>query len=169
MKDITGRFADGDDAPEAKPVTPTGALARLQEEAPDAEAPESESALRRRLVHLRGRADVLALAAAAGAVALVLWPHFHPEPVQVPAVAESGDEVANLTVHPLSEDGVATAPDWYSLFNAYQLETGLRDISIRCYYGLPVDARVDRYLHARLDVGSTIRVFLADPGTCPKL
>ena len=45
----------------------------------------------------------------------------------------------------------------------------VRDISIRCNYGLPSDARTDRYIHARLDAGSTIRIFLADPGVCPKL
>ena len=167
MKDISNRFADGENEPERKPRPDP--LARLQVETPDAEQVARESPLRRWLVWLSGRADLLAVVAAAGAAALVLWPQFHPAPVQLPAVAQTGEEVATLTVHPLAENGGATSPDWYTLFNAYQLETGLRDISIRCHYGLPVDARVDRYIHARLDAGSTIRVFLADPGTCPKL
>lgn len=167
MKDISNRFADGEE-PKGKPEPGPDRLARLQAETPDADDPARESPWRRWLVWLSGRADVFAVLAAGAAAALVLWPQFHPVPVQLPAIAETGDEVATLTVHPLAEDGVAASPDWYALFNAYQLETGLRDISIRCNYGLPADARVDRYIHARLDAGSTIRVFLADPGTCPK-
>jgi hypothetical protein len=169
MKDISNRFADSEHEPERKLEARSDPLARLQDEVPEPEEVERQSALRRWLVYLSGRADLLATIAAAGASALVLWPHFHPQAVHLPAIAETGDEMATLTVHPLAENGVATSPDWYTLFNAYQLETSLRDISIRCNYGLPVDARVDRYIHARLDVGSTIRVFLADPGTCPKL
>lgn len=169
MKDISNRFADGENEAERKPAARPDPLARLQEDTPDAEQVARESPLRRWLVYLSGRADLLAVIAAAGAAALVLWPHFHPQVVQLPAIARTGDEVATLTVHPLAENGVAVSPDWYALFNAYQLETSLRDISIRCNYGLPVDARVDRYIHARLDAGSTVRVFLADPGTCPKL
>jgi len=165
MKDISNRFTD--ELPERRPEARPDRLARLQAEAPDAEA--VESAWRRGLVWLGGRAEVFAVLAAAGACALVLWPQFHPAPEPLPVVAETGDDFATLTVRPLAENGVATSPDWYTLFNAYQLETSLRDISIRCNYGLPADARVDRYIHARLDAGSTIRVFLADPGTCPKL
>jgi len=169
MKDIRDRFADNENDPERKPASQPNALVRLQEGVPDAEQIARESALRRWLVYLSGRADLLAATAAAGAAALILWPHFHRQAVQLPVIATTGEEVATLTVRPLSENGVATSPDWYALFNAYQLETSLRDISIRCNYGLPVDARVDRYIHVRLDAGSTVRVFLADPGTCPKL
>ncbi len=166
MKDLSDRFAQGEDGrkAEARPDP----LARLQQPAPD-DRDESETPLRRWLAALRGRADLLAAACAALAATLVLWPLLHPVVVQLPTIADTGDEVATLTVRPLSEGGVAAPPDWAGLFNAYQLETSLRDISIRCNYGLPVDARVDRYLHARLMAGTAIRVFLADPGACPRL
>jgi hypothetical protein len=178
MKDLSNRFADengavkpgaGNDAGKSvAPIAPhPDPLARLGIDTPDAETIARESPLRLWLAWLAGRADLLTVLAAAAAVALVLWPRAAPVPL--PAVAHTGDEVATLTVRPLSENGAATNPDWYTLFNAYQLETGLRDISIRCNYGLPSDARTDRYIHARLDAGSTIRIFLADPGTCPKL
>jgi len=167
MKDISNRFADGDE-PERRPRRRADQLVRLQAETPDVDDVAQERAWRSWLVWLSGRADVLAVIAAAAAAALVVWPQFRPEPVPVPVIAETGDDFATLTVRPLAENGVATSPDWYTLFNAYQLETSLRDISIRCNYGLPDDARVDRYIHTRLDAGSTVRVFLADPGTCPK-
>ncbi len=162
MKDLSGRFADE----EARPRTETrhDPLARL--EAPSPPDPEEDgSAFRRLRGALRGRADLVAAGFAALAALLVLWPLLDPAPVPLPAVADTGDEVAILTVRPLSG---GAAPDWFGLFKAYQLETMLRDISIRCTYGLPVDARVDRYLHAPLGVGTTIKVFLADPGKCPR-
>ncbi|HXC54342.1 MAG TPA: hypothetical protein VNU97_03530 [Rhizomicrobium sp.] len=166
MKDLSDRFAknEGENRPAARP----DALARLHQPSPDDGAPEAPS-VRRWFGTLSGRSDLAAALCAALAAALVLWPLAHPPALALPAIAESGGEVATLTVQPLSENGVATAPDWYGLFNAYQLETSLRDISIRCNYGLPVDARVDRYLHARLPAGTAIQVFLADPGKCPKL
>ncbi len=162
MKDLGGRFAEDDAArkAEARPEP----LARLEAPLP-AEPVEEGNSLRRLWEALSGRADLLAAASAALAAALLLWPLANPHPVSLPAVADTGDEVAALTVRPLS--GGVTA-DWYGLFNAYQLETTLRDISIRCNYGLPPDARIDRYLHAPLGAGTTIRIFLADPGRCPR-
>ncbi|HEY4942741.1 MAG TPA: hypothetical protein VII56_15035 [Rhizomicrobium sp.] len=165
MKDLSDRFAQGES--ERKAEAPADPLARLQQPSPDGQDGQ-ESPLRRWLEGLRGRADLLAAASAMLAAALVLWPLLRPTEAPLPAIAETGDEVATLTVRPLSDGGVAMAPDWYGLFNAYQLETSLRDISIRCNYGLDSDARVDRYLHARLMAGTPVRVFLADPGKCPK-
>ena len=101
-------------------------------------------------------------------MALIAWPHLQPADIRLPAVSETGEEVATVKVRPLWDNDTAAPPDWYGLFNAYQLETTLRDISIRCNYGLPMDARVDRYLHARLETNTEIRIFLADPGTCPR-
>ena len=167
MKDISNRFADGEEQ-ERKPEARADRLARLHAEVPESDVAQ-DAAWRRWLAWLSGRADVLAVLAAAAAAALVLWPQFYPAPAPQPAIAQTGDDFATLTVRPLAENGTATSPDWYTLFNAYQLETSLRDISIRCNYGLPADARVDRYVHARLDSGSTVRVFLSDPGTCPRL
>jgi hypothetical protein len=166
MKDLSDRFAQGDSA--GKAGARPDPLARLQQPAPG-DHDGGDKPARRGLADLYGRTDFLAAISAAFAAALVVWPLLHPVAVHLPAVADTGDEVATLTVRPLSEGGVAAPPDWAGLFNAYQLETSLRDISIRCNYGLPVDARVDRYLHARLTAGTAIRVFLADPGTCPKL
>jgi len=166
MKDLSDRFTQGDDAPkiEARPDP----MARLLHEPPDAPVvPEKPSP--NWLATLRARADLLAAVCAALAAVVVLWPLLHPVTVTLPTIAQTGDEMAVVTVHPMTQGGVATAPDWAELFNAYQLETSLRDISIRCTYGLPVDARVDRYLHARLTAGTQIRVFFADPGICPKL
>jgi hypothetical protein len=173
MKDLSDRFAQGDEArkagaqPDPMAAARPDPMARLQQPAPDGQG-DDERPLRRWLAALSGRADLLAAGSAAFAAALALWPLLHPVTVHLPAIANTGDEVATLTVRPLSEGGVAAPPDWAGLFNAYQLETSLRDISIRCNYGLPVDARIDRYLHARLTAGTAIRVFLADPGTCPK-
>ena len=166
MKDLSDRFAHSEE-PQAVDARPDP-LARLQRDAPEGVEPP-ESATRRLLLALRGRGDMLAAACAVLAGALVVWPLLHPVTVALPPIAESGDEVATLTVRPLSDGTVAAPPDWAGLFNAYQLETSLRDISIRCNYGLPVDARIDGYLHARLTVGTDVRVFLADPGVCPKL
>jgi len=166
MKDLSDRFAQGEEGRKAD--APPDPLARLWQPAPgDGDARETPP--RRWFAALRGRADLLAAVCAALAAVLVLWPLAHPAVVQLPPIADTGDEVATLTVRPLSQKGIAAAPDWAGLFNAYQLETSLRDISIRCNYALPVDARVDRYVHARLMSGTAIRVFLADPGTCPKL
>lgn len=166
MKDLSDRFAKAEDkrGAEARPDP----LARLHQPSPDEREPE-ESPLRRWFDALRGRGDLLAATCAGLAAALVLWPLAYPPLVSLPAVAETGDEVAVLTVRPLSDNGVTAAPDWGGLFNAYQIETSLRDISIRCAYGLPVDAKVDRYLHARLTTGTAIKIFLADPGKCPKI
>ena len=163
MKDLSDRFAasEGEHAVIAAPDP----LMRLQPPEPD--GPDRGS-LRHWLDVLRGRADFLTAICVALAALAVLWPLLHPATVQLPAVADTGDEVATLTVRPLTDSGIAAAPDWSGLFNAYSLETSLRDISIRCNYGLAVDARVDRYLHARLTTGTAIRVFLADPGKCPK-
>ena len=153
MKDLSDRFAQEGDAAkaEARPDPMAAArpdpMARLQQAAPDGKE-DNERPVRRWLAALRGRTDLLAAGSAALAAALVLWPLLHPVSVHLPAIADTGDEVATLTVRPLSENGVATPPDWAGLFNAYQLETALRDISIRCNYALPADARVDRYLHA---------------------
>ena len=165
MKDLSGRFAlsEGERKAEASP----NLLARLQQSALDDQDVQG-NARGRRLDALRGRADLLAAASALLVVALVLWPLLHKAVVSLPPIAQTGDEVAVLTVQPLMDGGIATAPDWNGLFNAYQLETSLRDISIRCNYGLETDARVDRYLHARLTAGTQVRVFLADPGKCPK-
>jgi hypothetical protein len=166
MKDLSDRFAQGEDAPkaEARPDP----MARLLHEPP--EEPVVERAPTPGwLVRLRERADLIAAVCAVLAAGLMLWPLFHPVAVVLPTIAQTGDEMAVVTVHAMTEGGVAKAPDWAGLFNAYQLETSLRDISIRCTYGLPVDARVDRYLHAPLPAGTQIRVFLADPGMCPKL
>ncbi len=166
MKDLSGRFAEAGET-QAKEARPDP-LARLQHDEPD--HPETaEPSSPSWLGIILARADLLAVICVALAAALVLWPMLHPAVVQLPAIAQTGDEVATLTVRPMTADGVSTAPDWSGLFNAYQLETALRDISIRCNYGLPVDARVDRYLHAKPTVGSEIKIFLADPGTCPKL
>lgn len=165
MKDLSDRFAQDDAKPQAE-APRVDPLARLHEAAP--QAPVERTAPSPWLAALRGRADIVAASCAVLAVALALWPLLYPAQVHLPAVADTGDEVATLTVRPLTTDGVAAAPDWYGLFNAYQLETSLRDISIRCAYGLPSDARVDRYLHAKLAVGTEIRIFLADPETCPK-
>ncbi|MEJ1967464.1 MAG: hypothetical protein WDN03_02320 [Rhizomicrobium sp.] len=165
MKDLSHRF--GDDESARKPPAPRpDPLARLHQPAPD-EAPPEPGVLRLRLERLSRRADVLAALFALAAIAAIAWPRSAPAPP--PDVAHAGDEVATLTVQPLSDNGTSAAPDWYALFNAYQLETALRDISIRCNYGLTPDARTDRYLHARLDPGTQIKIFLADPGTCPKL
>ncbi|HEX4302585.1 MAG TPA: hypothetical protein VHZ78_07315 [Rhizomicrobium sp.] len=166
MKDLSGRFAEAGETQksDARPDP----LSRLQQTEPD--HPEAvEPASPTWLAIVLGRADLLAVVCVALAAALVLWPLLYPTVVQLPAIAQTGDEVATLTVHPMTANGVSAAPDWSSLFNAYQLETALRDISIRCNYGLPVDARIDRYLHAKLTVGSEIKIFLADPGVCPKL
>jgi hypothetical protein len=182
MKDLSDRFAQGDDAakaaarpdpmaaarPDPMAAARPDPLTRLQQAAPDDQT-ANERPVRHWFAALSGRADLLAAAGAALAAALVLWPLLHPAVVHLPAIADTGDEVATLTVRPLVENGVAAPPDWAGLFNAYQLETALRDISIRCNYALPADARVDRYLHARLTAGTAIHVFLADPGTCPKL
>lgn len=163
MKDLSGRFADEEGQPPAE--ARSDPLLRLQQPPPD-EAPDGRDPLRRMRDAVRGRTGVLTALPAALAAALLLWPLLAPPVVPLPPVAETGDEVALLTVRPLAN---VPALDWYGLFNAYQLETSLRDISIRCNYSLPVDARVDRYLHAPLADGTTIRIFLADPGTCPRL
>ena len=170
MKDLGNRFGGDDSEPRIEARAPAiDPLDRLHQPAPADDAPPEPGALRLWLERLARRADVFAALAAAAAMALVLWPALRAAPAPLPAAAQTGDEVASLTVRPLFDNGVATAPDWVGLFNAYQLETGLRDISIRCNYGLAVDARTDRYLHARLEPGTRIKVFLADPGTCPKL
>lgn len=175
-KDLTGRFGedgdDDDDTPSAPPTRLADArpdpLARLEAPAPDEHEPPEESTWRKALDALRGRADLLAAACALLAAALVLWPQLRPTVVALPAVAERNTEIATLKVQPLVVNGVAAPPDWDGLFTAYQLETALRDISIRCNYGLPVDARTDSYLHARIALGTEINVFLADPGECPR-
>ena len=118
---------------------------------------------------LRGRADLLAALCAVLAAALVAWPLLDRPSLHLPEVAETGDEVAALTVRPMMEDGIAKLPDWAGLFDAYHFETTLRDVSIRCNFGLPIDARIDRYLHAPLSEGTTIHVFLVNPGKCPRL
>jgi hypothetical protein len=166
MKDLSDRFAQGEATPAGE--ARADPLARLQRPSPD-DPDGNEKPLQRWRAGLRGRAELLTAICAALAAVLVLWPLLHPVTVQLPPIADTGDEVATLAVRPLSQNGVAAPPDWAGLFNAYQLETSLRDISIRCNYGLSSDARVDRYLHARLMAGTAIRVFLADPGTCPKL
>ena len=167
-KDLSGRFGLGEDEerPQAKAST-ADPLARLNEPEPG-EGEQRPSHLRRWFDTLRKRADLMAVAFALLAAALVAWPALHPRVVLLPKVTETNTEIATLTVQPLAEGSVTTTPDWDGLFNAYQLETALRDISIRCNYALPPDARVDRYLHARLMAGQQIRVFLADPGTCPR-
>jgi hypothetical protein len=160
MKDLGDRFGQGESAPRIE--ARADPLARLHaHETSEALKPPATS----RLQALMGRSDILALASAVLAGGLVLWPVFQPKAVTLPSIVQTGEDVATLTVKPLANSGV---PDWYGLFNAYQLETALRDISIRCAYDLPVDARVDRYLHARLVAGSQVRIFLADPGTCPR-
>jgi hypothetical protein len=164
MSDLGDRFAD--DAPKAALVQ-SDPLVRLQD-AVASDAPGDRPA-RRMLAALRGRTDLLAAVSAVLAAALLAWPLLFPPVVHLPEVAETGDEMATLTLQPLLTNGVAGVPDWSGLFDAYHLETRLRDISIRCTYGLPSDARVDHYLHAPLSAGSTLRVFLADPGTCPRL
>ncbi len=161
MKDLSGRFADDDTKRQAD--ARSDPLARLEAPTPDDPGGDG-GGLRRLLAELRGRADLFAAGCAALAAVLVLWPFLYPAPLPLPAVADTGDEVAVLTVRPLPQGGT---PDWFGLFKIYQLETTLRDISIRCHYGLPIDARVDRYLHAPLGSGTVVRVFLADPGKCP--
>ena len=162
MTDLGNRFADGARAP--APPARQDDLDRLRQPLP---APEREAG-GGWMNALKGRTDIIAASCAIAAACLVVWPHVHPASVRVPVIAETGDDVATLKVQSLWDTGAAVPPDWYGLFDAYQLETALRDISIRCNYGLPVDARVDRYLHARLETGSEVRIFLADPGTCPK-
>ena len=161
MKDLSDRFAGADaverEQEHADPLT------RLQLQAPD--GAHGRPAW---LAAMRGRVDLLTGACAAFAMAIVAWPHVFPPPLRIPPVVETTSEVAALTVQPLLADGVWTAPDWYGLFNAYQLETTLRDISIRCNYGLPPDARVEHYLHARLQSAVKIQIYLADPGKCPR-
>lgn len=168
MKDLSDRFsAEAAPLPQALRADP---LARLQ--APVAEGPEQEDqawSLSSLISRLRDRADVLAGASMLLAAGIVLWPHVFPDRLHIPPVAETTTEVATLTVRPLLADAVWAPPDWYGLFNVYQLETTLRDISIRCNYGLPSDGRVDHYLHARLQPDSKVRIYLADPGRCPKV
>lgn len=165
MKDLADRFAQGRSEQNAQSAPDT--LKRLQQvSAGDPHG--SGGSPRAWPAALRGRVDLLAAASAALAAVLVLLPLSHTDVVPLPPIAETGDEVATITVRPLADGGVMAPPDWYGLFNAYQLETSLRDISIRCNYGLDSDARVDRYLHARLMAGTQVHVFLADPGKCPK-
>ncbi len=165
MTDLGNRFSDGGQAPPRPPRS--DGLVRLRGAAPDhASGDGAEGGW---FGFLKGRADLLAACCAIAVAGLIAWPHLHPADVHLPPVSETGEEVATIKVRPLWDNGTAIPPDWYGLFNAYQLETSLRDISIRCNYGLPVDARVDRYLHARLETGTQIRIFLADLGTCPKM
>ncbi len=163
MTDLGNRFADGERAP--APPSRSDGLDRLRQPLP---TQEPGGGAGQWMAFLKGRADLLAVACAMAVAGLVVWPHVHPAAVRLPPIAETGGDVATLKVQPLWDNGIANPPDWYGLFNAYQLETSLRDISIRCNYGLPMDARVDRYLHARLETGTELRIFLADPGTCPK-
>lgn len=171
-KDLTGRFGEDDDGDDVAPQHHADArpdpLARLKAPAPEEHEPPEESPWRKAFDAMRGRADLLAATCALLAAVLVLWPALRPPVVLLPAVAERNTEIATLTVQPFTVNGVAAPPDWDGLFTAYQLETALRDISIRCNYGLPVDARTDRYLHARIALGTEIRIFLADPGECPR-
>ena len=164
MTDLGGRFADEEG--ERKTALSHDPLARLQ--AP-ASADARDDFWHRLISALRGRADLLALLCAVLAAGLLSWPLLDRPVLHLPEVAETGDEVAALTVHPMMQDGVATLPDWAGLFDAYHFETTLRDVSIRCNFGLPIDARVDRYLHAPLSEGTTIHVFLVNPGKCPQL
>jgi hypothetical protein len=161
MTDLSNRFAKGDDkqAPRAR----ADDLDRLSQTSP-ARAADANGWI----AYLKRRTDLVAAVCAFAAAGLVIWPQLHPSVVHLPPVAETGEDMATVKVHPLWDNGVAAMPDWYGLFDAYQLETSLRDISIRCNYGLPTDGRVDRYLHARLEPDATIHIFLADPGTCPK-
>lgn len=160
MKDLGDRFGQGESAPRIE--ARADPLARLHAHEPSENMKPPATS---RLQALFERSDILALASAVLAAGLVLWPVVEPKTVALPSIVQTGEDVATLTVKPLADAGV---PDWYSLFNDYQLETALRDISIRCAYDLPVDARVDRYLHARLVTGTQVRIFLADPGTCPR-
>ena len=164
MTDLGDRFADEEG--ERRTALVGDPLARLQ--APTA-ADSRDDFWHRLISSLRGRADLLAALCAVLAAALVAWPLLDRPSLHLPEVAETGDEVATLTVRPMMEDGVARLPDWAGLFDAYHFETTLRDVSIRCNFGLPIDARIDRYLHAPLSEGSTIHVFLVNPGKCPRL
>ena len=164
MTDLGNRFASGEGA--SAPRTRPDDLDRLRQPAPDHEP--GVHAAGRWIDFLKNRTDLLVVACAFAVAAFVAWPQIHPADIRIPPIAETGEEVATIKVHPLWDNGSAVPPDWYGLFNTYQLETSLRDISIRCNYSLPADARVDRYLHARLETGTEVRIFLADPGICPK-
>ncbi len=161
MTDLGNRFADGGGAAPSPAPRPDG-IDRLRQPSPPPRAAGRWIGL------VRGRADLVAAVCALAVAGLAVWPHVHPAAIRLPPIADTGDNIATIKVHPLWDNGVAAPPDWYGLFNAYQLETSLRDISIRCNFALPTDARVDLYLHARLETGTEIRIFLADPGTCPK-
>ena len=163
MTDLGNRFSD--DEGERRGGKLLDPLARLRVPADqDAQADSRPSPVSR----LRGRADLVAGICATLAVFLLAWPLLDRPTLNLPEVTDTGDEVATLTVRPLMENGAASVPDWAGLFDAYHIETTLRDASIRCNFGLPVDARVDRYLHAPLGDGTTIRVFLINPGKCPR-
>lgn len=163
MTDLSNRFGDGDGEKEAR--ARTADLDRLRQPSPEPGPGANTTA--RWSGYLKRSSALCAVAFSIAAAGFAIWPLLHPPVVSLPPIAQTGEDVATVTVQPLWDNGVAAAPDWYGLFNAYQLETSLRDISIRCNYALPMDARVDRYLHARLDIGTAIHIYLADPGTCP--
>ena len=50
---------------------------------------------------LRGRPDLLAVVCAVLAALLVVWPLLHPPVLVLPEVADTGDEIATLTVRPM--------------------------------------------------------------------
>ena len=98
------------------------------------------------------------------AVGLLYWSAIFPNSADVPPVAEIQSAPAELQVQRMRIGGVWREPTWEELFKAYQLETSLRDISIRRTYQLSPDTDLNGRLTQTLQVGSTVDVYLSDPG-----
>ena len=68
---------------------------------------------------------------------------------------------AHYTVRPMMIGNEFRTPNWTELFEAYQLEPELREITIRKNVGATVD--VSRVRHQRLVDGQQVEIYLSNP------
>jgi hypothetical protein len=98
------------------------------------------------------------------AVLLLFWRVIFPLNPDIPLSSVVHAEPAVLKIQKMRLGTEFRTPNWEELFNAYQLETSLRDVSIRKFYNLDDGTNIRGYLKHGLTEGATVKIYLLDPG-----